>query len=225
MSPLGTPQSSQSTQFSESPSPFPDSQSQGNATTVHGNPAWQSPQIDPLNIGNAEEYFDLDNPDQQSFWYNDETVGTRASRGTRNDQPAYAFLAQIEKAYRLPEMDRDEAVMLVFDQVSNPQKGKPDHGSIQEGSMYLAMLAMKDMKWNKALAGDDATSVISSFHDERDSLLSTVLTVVEKDDPQYDELRQMAVTGRYLLDLRRNETYKTRGVKQGFKENFCPRFS
>ena len=61
--------------------------------------------------------------------------------------------------------------------------------------------------------------IISSFHDERDSLLSTVLTLVEKDDPEYDKLYQMAVTGRYLLDLRRNEAYKTRGVKQGFKEN------
>ena len=111
--------------------------------------------------------------------------------------------------------------MLVFDQVSNPQKGKPDHGSIREGGMYLAMLAMKDMKWNTALAGDDATSVISSFHGERESLLSTVLTLVEKDDPdhEYDELHRMAVTGRYLLDLRRNEARKTRGVKQGFKEN------
>ena len=83
--------------------------------------------------------------------------------------------------------------------------------------MYLTMLAMKDMKWKKALQGDDAASVISSFHDERDSLLSTVLTLVEKDDPEYDKLYQMAVTGRYLLDLRRNEAYKTRGVKQGFK--------
>ena len=48
--------------------------------------------------------------------------------------------------------------------------------------MYLAMLAMKDMKWRKVLEGDDKASVISSFHDERESLLSTVLTLVEKDD-------------------------------------------
>ena len=50
--------------------------------------------------------------------------------------------------------------MLVFDEMINPQKGKPDHGSIREGGMYLAMLAMKDMKWKKALAGDDAASII-----------------------------------------------------------------
>ena len=49
--------------------------------------------------------------------------------------------------------------------------------------------------------------------------MSTVLTLVEKDDPGYDKLYQMAVTGRYLLDLRHNAAYKTHGVKQGFKEN------
>ena len=75
------------------------------------------------------QYFDLDNPDQQAFWYQDETVGTRAARGTRNDQPSYVFLTRIEKAQYLPEMDRDEAVMLVFDEMINPQKGKTDHGS------------------------------------------------------------------------------------------------
>ena len=100
MSQLGTPQLSQSTQFSQSPSPFSESQSQGNATTVRGNPAWQLPQLDPLHIGNDRmgQYFDLDNPDQQAFWYQDETMGTRAARGTRNDQPSYVFLTQIEKA-------------------------------------------------------------------------------------------------------------------------------
>ena len=80
--------------------------------------------------------------------------------------------------------------------------------------MYLAMLAMQDIQWKNALQGDDAVRIISSFHDERDSLLSTVLTLVEKDDPAYDKLYQMAVTDRCLLDLRRNEAYKTRGVKR-----------
>ena len=102
------------------------------------------------------QYFDLDNPDQQAFWYQDETVGTRAARGTRNDQPSYGFLTKIEKAQYLPEMDRDEAVMRVFGEMINPQKGKTDHGFIREGGMYLAMLAMKDIKWKKALQGDDA---------------------------------------------------------------------
>ena len=77
------------------------------------------------------QYFDLDNPEQQEFWYQDETVGTRATRGTRNGQPSYVFLTQIEKAHYQPEMDRDEAVMLVLDTMSNPTKGKADHGAIR----------------------------------------------------------------------------------------------
>ena len=98
------------------------------------------------------QYFDLDNPDQLAFWYQDETAGTRAASGppgTKNDQPSYmyVFLTQIEKAQYLPEMDRDEAVMHVFDEMINPhKKGKTDHGSIREGSMYLAMLAINDIK-------------------------------------------------------------------------------
>ena len=81
------------------------------------------------------------------------------------------------------------------------------------------MLAMKDIKWKKALQGDDAARITSSFHDERASTLSAVLTLVEKDDPEYGKLYQMAIAGRHVFDLRRNEAYKTRGVKQGFKEN------
>ena len=95
------------------------------------------------------QYFDLDNPDQQEFWYQNETVGTRSTRGIRNDQPSYAFLTQIEKAHYLPEMDGDEAVMRAFaiGTMLDPSKRKSDHGAIREGGMYLAMLAMKDLKW------------------------------------------------------------------------------
>ena len=58
-----------------------------------------------------------------------------------------------------------------------------------------------------------------SFHTERDSLLDSVLTLIGKDDPNYDELLKIAVSGRYLLDIRRSGIYKTRGVKHGFKED------
>ena len=69
-------------------------------------------------------------------------------------------------------MDRDEAVMRAFDTMINPSKGKSDHGAIREGGMYLAVLAMKDLTWKKALEGPDAARITSSFHAERDSLLS-----------------------------------------------------
>ena len=66
----------------------------------------------------------------------------------------------IEKVQYLPEIDHDmtlyKAVMCAFDTMINPSKGQADHGSIREGGMYLAMLAMNDTKWKKALEGDDA---------------------------------------------------------------------
>ena len=94
MSPPGSPvgshsqHSSQSTQFCQSPSPFANSQSENGNATVHGKPAWQPPQLDLDNDG-VGKFFGLDNPEQQEVWYQDETVGTRATRGTRNDQPSY----------------------------------------------------------------------------------------------------------------------------------------
>ena len=37
--------------------------------------------------------------------------------------------------------------------------------------------------------------------------------------PDYAEAQEAAISGRYLLDVRRNGMYKARGVKQGFKED------
>ena len=112
----------------------------------------------------ANENFDEDHPDRSS--------GASETRGAGNATMNILHLSYIA---------REAGIQF------------PKPFVLQEGGMYLAMLAMKDMKWNKALAGDDATSGISSFHDEHESLLSTVLTLVEKDDPGYDELRRMAV--------------------------------
>ena len=42
---------------------------------------------------------------------------------------------------------------------------------------------------------------------------------VTEDNPDYAKAKLEAITGRILLDLKRNQTYKARGVKQGFKED------
>jgi hypothetical protein len=81
------------------------------------------------------------------------------------------------------------------------------------------MVAQKDMKWKKALAGPDADKAIAAFHAERDSLLDTVLILLDEDHPEYQTALEKAVTGRYLLDIRRSGMWKVRGVKQGFKED------
>jgi hypothetical protein len=43
--------------------------------------------------------------------------------------------------------------------------------------------------------------------------------LIDPSDPVYAEAKELAVTGRYLLDIKRNGMYKARGVKHGFKED------
>ena len=90
------------------------------------------------------------------------------------------------------------------------------------------MIAQKDIKWKKALEGEDRDKAIACFHAERDSLLDNVLVLIDEDHPQYATAIEQACPGRYLLDEKRSGMWKTRGVKQGFKENKllvdCPGF-
>lgn len=191
-------------------------------------PAMQSPYVSispladslspPIYTEDGQQYFDLDHPSQQEFWYNEEPPAPRP-------RPNYSFLVseqydEVEKAHRLPEMDRAEGVTRVFALIARAtSRSATDHGALREAGMFLALLAMKDLNWKKALEGERSAEVIESFHKERDSLLGTVLEIVDEDDPQYLEKHNQAISGRYLLDLRRSGKYKTRGVKHGFKED------
>ena len=70
-----------------------------------------------------------------------------------------------------PEMDRADAAMLVIDSIIEQSPGKLDHRATRDAGMYLAMLAMKDIKWKKAPEGPDVERIITAFHEGRDSLL------------------------------------------------------
>jgi hypothetical protein len=52
-----------------------------------------------------------------------------------------------------------------------------------------------------------------------DSLCKTILTEVKPDDVDYAIAKEQAISGRFLLDIKRTGKYKARGVKQGFKED------
>ncbi len=170
----------------------------------------QGPRSPPIYDEDGVDYFDLDHPDNQQFFYRDTGPAPRP-------RPSYVFLVSLEKAHRKSHMYRADAIMAVFE---TAKQGKTvDHGALRDGAMFLAMLAQKDISWKKALASKDSNAVIESFHKERDSLLSTVLQFVDRDDPEYDELYKAAITGRYLLDVKRSGEYKTQGVKHGFKED------
>ena len=68
------------------------------------------------------------------------------------------------------------------------------------------------------LQSDDRELAIRALKAEKESLQSTILIPVGPDHPEYDVARRDAVSGRYILDLKRAGAWKARGVKQGFKK-------
>ena len=161
---------------------------------------------------NEPEYFDI-TEDGSWLWTQDELQA--------RPRPSYArnFLVQIDLATRLEPIARDAALVLAVSIFTGQQGSKFDHGSISSASRLLALTAQKDNKWKKALAGPDSDKAIAALYSEKDSLLDTVLVKIDKDHPDYNTALAQAITGRFLLDIRRNGMWKSRGVKQGFKEN------
>ena len=51
------------------------------------------------------------------------------------------------------------------------------------------------------------------------SLMSTILTPADPNDPDYERALKEATPGRILLVIKRAGVFKARGVKQGFKED------
>ena len=98
-------------------------------------------------------------------------------------------------------------------------ENKIDNGAIREATQYLAMTAVKDMSWKKALVGPDRDKAIAALTAEKDSLLSTIHEPIEPDHPDYDRAVKEAISGRYLLDIKRSGAWKARRVKHGFKED------
>ena len=94
-----------------------------------------------------------------------------------------------------------------------------DMPALIEASFIMANSAQKDMVWHDALGGPDRAKVLKAFETERDSLESTILSPILSDHSRYNEAVETATPGRWLLDIKRNGTFKVRGVKQGFKED------
>ena len=84
----------------------------------------------------------------------------------------------------------------------------------------LGASSMNDMSWNQALKNPELREkAIASLHKEKQSLCSTILTRMSEDDADWDIAMEQAVTGRYILTIKRNGIVKSRGVKHGFKED------
>ena len=69
------------------------------------------------------------------------------------------------------------------------------------------------------MQGSDRDSGTEALLSEEASLEGSILEEVTTTHPDYDKAVRDAISGRYLLDLRRSRQYTARGVKQGFKEN------
>ena len=79
---------------------------------------------------------------------------------------------------------------------------------------------MNDMSWNKALKDPNMREkAIAALNKEKQSLCSTILTRMTEDDADWEIALEQAITGRYILTIKRNGIVKARGVKQGFKED------
>lgn len=155
------------------------------------------------------EYYDLTHPGEW-LWTNEEPQS--------RPRPSYAFMAQVERA-----IEQRGAVASIFvaalRDLTSSTNGAIDHEVISAASRHLALIAQRDMKWNQALQGPDCDKAIAAFHVERDSLLDSILELLEPCHPEHDQAVQQAILGRYLLDIRRNGMWKVRGVKQGFRED------
>ena len=88
-----------------------------------------------------------------------------------------------------------------------------DHNTFSSVCHLMAQQATKDIDWKEVLAGPEADKAIAALHTEMDSLCSTILTKIEEDNPEFQEARRLATPGRILLDIKRSDMYKARGVK------------
>jgi hypothetical protein len=85
--------------------------------------------------------------------------------------------------------------------------------------LLLADHSQKDMSWQKVLQGPKRGEAIEALHKELNSLCDTILEEILPNHPDRARAEAEAISGRFLLDLRRNQELKARGVKHGFKED------
>ena len=157
----------------------------------------------------APEYYDLSNSGEW-LWTNEEPKP--------RPRPSYVFMMQVEQAVE-KRADGADAFAVALRDFKAPINGEIDHETISQAGRFLAMIAQKNMKWKQALQGPDCSKAIAAFHVERDSLLDSILELLDPDHPEYGSALELAIPGRYLLDIRRNGMWKARGVKQGFRED------
>ena len=120
--------------------------------------------------------------------------------------------------YNVLQLDETEELNQTLDSMT-AEGQKTDFNMLMLVADDLAVKAQKDMNWKKALSGPDRDKVIAAYDKEVKSLLSTILKRLGPDSTKYETAVKEAISGRALLDIKRNGTFKCRIVKQGFKED------
>lgn len=131
------------------------------------------------------------------------------------------FLCTIEECSLIADVSAaSEAVCTtVCNFIGSTRADKVDHEALNQACLYLALVAHKDLNWQEVLASPEREWALKALKAEKDSLQSTILIPIPKDHAEYAVAVKEAVSGRYILDFKRASVWKTRGVKQGFKEN------
>ena len=111
-------------------------------------------------------------------------------------------------------------VLKELEKINKQKEKKLDHQLHTLVCQILSASSMDDISWVKALK-DPALreKAIEALNKEKKALSSTILTLMSSDDADWDIAIKKAVSGRYILTIKRNGIVKARGVKQGFKED------
>ena len=154
----------------------------------------------PPEPAQADEYH---NPEHTQFTLNGD--------GTPQSRPRPTYKGQCNMVNSVIE---DDGQYTALDLINSCQVSTLTHICL-----HLAEHSQKDMSWKKALKGPLRDRAITALHKELDWLLNTILEEITPDHPDRAKAEAEAISGRFLLDLRRSQELKARGVKHGFEEN------
>jgi hypothetical protein len=137
------------------------------------------------------------------------------------------FLEYIDKSW-MKDINKLESkvdgfalrVSRAVDEINKKKEKAYDHQLNVLACSILGASSLNDISWKKAIS-DPAMKekAIAALEKEKQSLASTILTKMSESDDDWDIALEQAVTGRYILTIKRNGVVKARGVKQGFKED------
>ena len=177
--------------------------------------------------GHAPSKYGYHDPDDDAWRHTQQALRGRprpSYQGMHVTEAAKVFLSRITDCIESESEEQGSAIVKeAIDQLTEEgHNNSIDYGSIMCACFMLAEAATsstKDMNWSKALRTDDRDRIIDALESEINSLEGSILEELTPDHPDYEESLRHAISGRFLLDLRKSNEYKVRGVKQGFKEN------